>query len=338
MKIIFFILFALSFSVHAENYQDITISIPGSNGKSAISLAKFDKDGEKLFIGMNGSELKNSILYDTKQKNIVNSCISSLVGEFVNLSNDGQEFAIRIKGIKKEDYIYEIRNFKDCSIKLTFKQPKLQYPELPPQFVFNTTSSRGIFVEPMNFGRSGKAWFKSRRELEKAGFSYDPGRVLFFDLKKQIIFKKFPTPSDYTIPYISDDGLTLALVQIFDNESKPIRVFSTIDGRAINLEKYSDLSDLNAADGDLWQFRADFYASTFFNKAAESKIPEVNKKEHIIRFSTNFGDRTIVDKNIYLVTETKFWLPIDEGKYVAAIVSEPESQRQAIRLYTIQAK
>jgi hypothetical protein len=111
---------------------------------------------------------------------------------------------------------------ENCSLAKKFPQPKLQYPELLPQFVFDTHSNRAVFVEARNPYRSGKAFFKSKKELLRNGFSIEDGRVLFFDLNKKIVFNQTPTPSDFTTPYLDDSGQKLILIQEMESYSERI--------------------------------------------------------------------------------------------------------------------
>lgn len=311
--------------------DDISILLPKIATHTEPQIAKFNHDGEKLFIGFIGTKLSNSIVYDINNKNEVEHCISKINGDLAALSNDGKQFAVRIKHKKNNNFKFEIRNMNGCSVATIFSQPKLQYPELLPQFVFNTLSNRAVFVEARNPYSSGKAFFKSKKELLRNGFSIEDGRVLFFDLNKKFVFNQTPTPSNYSTPYLDDSGRKLILIQEGESNSERITYFSTVNGKKINPLKGSQLSDLQSnADGSL-HFWIDYFTSSEIYKVNDSDVPTVDDKNENITFRTSKGERIVSD--IIPPRGEKFWLPVDDGKYVVFVGRETSGY--FIKLYSM---
>jgi len=312
--------------------DDISIPLPKIAIYTEPQIAKFNLDGEKLFIGFVGEKLSNSIVYDINNKSEIEHCTSKINGDLAALSNDGKQLAVRIKSKKTDKFKFEIINIEKCSLAINFLQPKLQYPELLPKFVFDTHFNRAVFVEARNPYSSGKAFFKSKKELLRNGFSIEDGRVLFFDLNKKFVFNQTPTPSDFTTPYLDDSGQKLILMQETESYSERISYFSTIDGKKIQPPKDSQLSDLQSSADGSPQFCVDYFTSGEIYATNDIDTPTIDEKNENITFRTTKGERQV--SNITPVRGEKFWLPVNDGKYVVFVGHEITGH--FINMYVIQ--
>lgn len=309
----------------------VSIPLPKVASHTEPRIAKFDFHGEKLFVGFFGAEINNAVVYDIDNRSLTQHCSSTLSGDLAAIANNGERFALRVKAKGNGRFAYEIRKMGDCAIVETFAQPKLQYPELLPQLVFNTQSERAIFVEARAPHGGGKAGSQGGPDVARRGFNPRSGRVLFFDINKKVVLNQFPTPSDYTAAYMDDGGLKLILIQAEDHDMEAIQCFSAISGKRLNLDKDSYLAFLQGRADGSWQFWVDFFSSSEIYNMNERDVPAVDEKWKVINFRTRRGNIDV--PRLRPLLGSKFWLPVDDGKYVVFVGREENAY--VVKIYSM---
>jgi hypothetical protein len=314
----------------AANDIDITIPLPKETADTSPSTVKYENNGEKVLIGFIGKEVRYAVSYDIAQKKVEKTCMSNIFGELTWISGNGKQFAIRNSVNKTGQYIYEIRSTKNCNIELKFTQPSIQYPELTPLVAFSTELDRAVLVERKNPYSSGKAFMPNERDVKKFGFATEYGQVHVIKLSDGSAVKRFPTPSDETQLFLSDDGEKFVLMQL--KEKSRMRVFAVRTGNEIKEKKGSDLFYLKDQAKDSWQFWVNYFTFPEFYRISDKDTPEVDEERKQITFHTKLGSKDV--SNFETLPALKFWFSAADGKYI--VVSGMSSNKYYVKIYAVQ--
>ena len=309
---------------------DITIPLPKETADTLPSTVKYENNGEKILVGFIGKDARLAVSYDIAQKKVEKTCMSNIDGELTWISGNGKQFAVRSLRSATLQYIYEIKTTKNCNTEFKFIQPIIQYPELTPLVAFSIEQDRVILVERKNPYSSGKSFMPNKRALKKSGFATEYGQVHILKLSDGSEVKRFPTPSDETQLYLTDDGKKFILMQL--KEKSTIQVFSAKTGNEIKEKKDSDLFYLKDQAEDSWQFWVNYFTFPEFYRVSDKDIPEVDEERKRITFHTRLGSKAISD--FEPLSALKFWLSAADGKYIVA--SGISGKKYYVKIYAMQ--